>query len=364
MRPVVEALAAGSVAGGMDGAGAIGQTSDVSPPSVPPMRPFAMRLSSIVLLLILAMSQPLHAQSVSPYSVTVPVTDTGDAQRSAAFASALSQVLIRVAGGQDLRGKPGYDDALKNAAALVLHFQYARAATGISLSVDFEPGAVRHLVTQLGVVDSVSGRPPVLLMVRGSDGRLLDKDALASLANAAAARGCDVVYVDPANAPDPAKLDAADPATLVAINQQYHTGLVLLGSLHGGSADWTLVSGGKAQRWNDKAATEDTLMANAGNGMVDRIGRQLNVIGSTVNDEKFWVSGLASAMDYANVLNLLRNDPSVRSVATLGADNDGMLFEVKSGMPADALAANLAASGRVIRGEKHPDTDASLRWLH
>ncbi|WP_225563038.1 DUF2066 domain-containing protein [Rhodanobacter sp. DHG33] len=328
------------------------------------MRPFAMRLFSVVLLLGLVAWQPLRAQSASPYSVTVPVTDTSDAQRGDAFASALSQVLARVAGGQDLRGKPGYDDALKNAAALVLHFQYARAATGMSLSVDFEPGAVRHLVTQLGVVDSVSGKPPVLLMVRGSDGQLMDKAALASLASAAAARGYDVAYADPANAPDPAKVDAADPATLAAINQQYHTGLVLLGSLHNGSADWTLVSGGKSQRWNDKAATEDTLMANAGNGVVDRLGRQLNVIGSTVNDERLWVSGLASAMDYANVLNLLRNDPSVRSVATLGADNDGMLFEVKSVMPADALTANLAASGRLIRGDAHPDTDASLRWLH
>lgn len=351
----------------MDAAGAIGQTSIVFPPSVPPMRLSILRLLrpfSFVLLLGLAVSHPLHAQAASPYSVTVPVTDTSDAQRGDAFASALSQVLARVAGGQDLRGMTGYDDALKNAAALVLHFQYARAAGGLSLAVDFEPGAVRHLVNQLGVAGSVGGKPPVLLMVRGSDGQLLDKDALASLAGAAAARGYDVAYVDPANAPDPAKVDAADPDTLAAINQQYHTGLVLLGTLHGGSADWTLVSGGKAQRWSDKAATEDALMANAGNGVVDRIGQQLNVIGSTVNDEKLWVSGLASAMDYASLLNLLRSDPSVRSVATLGADDDGMLFEVKSAMPADALAANLAASGRVIRGAAHPDTDASLNWLH
>lgn len=323
-----------------------------------------LRLLPLVLLLGLAALPSLRAQSVSPYSVTVPVTDTSAAQRSAAFASALGQVLVRVAGGQDLRGKPGYDAALKNAAALVLHYQYARAASGMNLSVDFEPGAVRHLVTQLGVVESVGGRPPVLLMVRGSDGQLLDKDALASLAGAAAARGYGVAYVDPANAPDPAKVNAADPAVLAAINQQYHTGLVLLGSLHQGSADWTLVSGGNAQHWNAKAATEDALLANAGNAMIDRIGKQLNVIGSSVNDEKLWVSGLTSAMDYAGVLNLLRNDPSVRSVATLGADNDGMLFEVKSAMPADALAANLAASGRVIRGVAHPDTDASLQWLH
>lgn len=331
------------------------------------MRPSPMRLLrllSVALLLGCAALPPLHAQGASPYSVTVPVPDTSDTQRNDAFATALSQVLARVAGGQDLRGKAGYDDALKDAASLVRHFQYARAAAGMSLQVDFEPGAVRHLVTSLGVTGSVGARPPVLLMVRGSDGQLLDKAALAGLAGAAAARGYDVAYADPANAPDPAKVDAADPATLAAVNQQYHTGLVLLGSLHDGGADWTLVSGGKAQRWTDKAATEDALLANAGNGMADRIGRQLNVIGATVSDEKLWVSGLDSAMDYANLLNVLGADPSVRSVDTLGADNDGMLFEVKSAMPADALAANLAASGRLIRAPAHPGTDASLRWLH
>ena len=86
--------------------------------------------------------------------------------------------------------------------------------------------------------------------------------------------------------------------------------------------------------------------------------------GATVGDETFWVSGLDSAMDYANLLNVLRADPSVRSVATLGAENGGMLLLVKSAMPADALAANLAASGKLIRGPAHAGTDASLRWLH
>ena len=331
------------------------------------MRAFPMRLLrllSVVLLLGLAALPTLHAQGASPYSVTVPVTDTGDAQRGDAFATALGQVLARVAGGQDLRGKAGYDDALKNAAALVRHFQYARAAAGMSLTVDFEPGAVRHLVSTLGVVGSVGAKPPVLLLVRGSDGKLMDKTALAGLAAAAAARGYGVAYADPANAPDAAKVDAADPATLALINQQYHTGLVLLGKLDSGKADWTLLSGGKAQRWSDQAAGSDALLANAGNGMVDRIGKQLNVIGAAVGDEKLWVSGLHSAMDYAGLLYLLRADPSVRSVATLGAENGGMLLLVKSAMPADALAANLAASGKLIRGPAHAGTDASLRWLH
>lgn len=331
------------------------------------MRPSLLRLLLVSFALLvpgLAAWPAAHAQAVSPYSVTVPVSDTSDAQRADAFSGALAQVLTRVAGGQDLRGKPGYADALKNAAALVRRFQYARAAAGLSLSVDFEPGAVRHLVTQLGVTNAATGKPPLLVAVRGTDGVPLDQGALASLAGAVAARGYELAYATTAGALDADKLAAANPATLAAINQQYHTGLVLLGKLRDGGADWLLVAGGKVQRWSDKAATEDALLADAGTSAVDRISRQLNVVGASVNTLKLWVSGLDSAMDYANLVHILRTDPAVRSVITLGADDDGMLFQVKAAMPADALAANLAAGGRVIRAAAHAGTDASLRWLH
>ncbi|HEY8681714.1 MAG TPA: DUF2066 domain-containing protein, partial [Rhodanobacter sp.] len=145
---------------------------------------------------------------------------------------------------------------------------------------------------------------------------------------------------------------------------RYHTGLVLLGSVRNGHADWTLISGGQAQHWTGKGATEDALLGDAGSGMVDRLGKQLNVIGAGISDGKLWVSGLATAMDYVNLLATLRADPSVREVATLGAENGSVLLSVKASMPLSALAANLAAGGRLLQGETHEGADASLRWLH
>jgi hypothetical protein len=325
-----------------------------------------MRLSRLLiatLLLFLAALPPLRAQVAgSPYSVVVPVADTSDAQRDQAFASALGQVLTRVAGGQDLRGNAGYGDALGKAASMVQKFQYQRAATGLILDVEFEPGSVRRLVSKLGV-QSAGIKPPVLLLVQGNDGHLLDQAALASLATAAGARGTNVVYPD-SNPPDPAKVAAADPAALAAVNQQYHTGLVLLGKLRDGGADWTLISGGQAQRWNGQGASADALLGDAGNGMVDRIGKQLNVIGAGPSEGKLWVSGLDSAMDYANLVATLQDDPSVKQVLTLGAQNDGVLLYVKASVPMSGLAANLAAGGHLLlQGEPHPGADANLRWL-
>jgi hypothetical protein len=69
-------------------------------------------------------------------------------------------------------------------------------------------------------------------------------------------------------------------------------------------------------------------------------------------------------MDYASLLAVLRADPAVRQVTTLGAEDGGMLIGVKAGTPLDALAASLAAGGRMILGDAHPGADASLHWLH
>ncbi|MDW2983245.1 MAG: DUF2066 domain-containing protein [Rhodanobacter sp.] len=318
----------------------------------------------VTLLLVFAALPASHAQvASSPYAVVVPVADTSDAQRDQAFATALGQVLTRIAGGQDLRSNAGYADALGKAGSMVQKFQYQRAATGLVLDVEFEPGSVRRLVSRLGV-QSAGIKPPVLLLVQGSDGRLLDQAALASLASAAAARGTNVVYPD-GDLPDLARVAAADPAALVAVNRQYHTGLVLLGKLRDGGADWTLISGGQPQRWSDQGASADALLDDAGNGLVDRLGKQLNVIGAGPSEGKLWVSGLDSAMDYANLVAILQDDPTVKQVQTLGAQNSGVLLYVKASVPIGALAANLAAGGRLLlQGEPHPGADANLRWLH
>jgi hypothetical protein len=329
-----------------------------------------MRFSRLLLAFLLlgflapvSRAQVPGAAPASPYAVVVPVTDTSEAQRDQAFATALAQVLERVAGGQDLRSKPGYEDALKGAPGLVQQFQYQRAGSGIVLQVNFDPGAVRRLVAQIGV-PAAGVKPPVLVIVHGSDGSLLGKDALGALAQAAAARGYTLAYPDPSHVPDASAVASADPTALALITQRYRTGLILVGTLKGGSADWTLVSGGKPLPWSDQAVSADALLADAGSAMADRLAKQLNVIGAGISSGKLWVSKVESAQAYANLLAMLRANPVVRQVDTLAADNDGFLLGIKASMPPAALAASLAAGGRVIQGEPHAGADASLQWLH
>ena len=83
------------------------------------------------------------AVPANPYSATVPVAGTSDAQRNDAISAAFTQVLQQIS--------PGFvatPDMLGQASGYVRDFRYRRAASGsgLELQVDFDPGAVGRLV--------------------------------------------------------------------------------------------------------------------------------------------------------------------------------------------------------------------------
>lgn len=329
------------------------------------MRLPRLLIATFLFGLLLGVPPAGRGQTTSPYSVVVPVSDTSAAQRNQAFQAALGQVLVRVSGGQDLTTKPGYAEALQNAAGIVKQFQYQGSGSPptFTLTVAFDQGAVQRLVTQLGAT-TAGVRPPLLVAVSGSDGKLLDKDALGALGDAIGKHGYQVSYADPSQMPDLGKLAGADPAAMSAISRLYHTGLVLVGSLHPNGADWTLISGGQSQHWTTQGNNQGNLLADAGKDATDRLDQALNVISTTETSGKLWVSGLHSAMDYANLMATLRADPSVQTISTDSARDDGVLLSVKAGTSLSDLAANLTAGGRLMDGAAHDGADASLRWLH
>lgn len=137
-------------------------------------------LASAVAIAAVAQTAPLDdpgaATPANPYSVTVPVAGTSDAQRDAAIASALSQVLQTVS--------PGFSassDTLARASGYVRDFRYRRASGGgLELQVDFDPGAISRLLA------ASPGNP-----VAGTAG-----PAAATTAAAAAQGGSGDVWVD------------------------------------------------------------------------------------------------------------------------------------------------------------------------
>ena len=99
------------------------------------------------------------APGANPYSVTVPVAGTSDAQRDAAMSTALGQVLQQVS--------PGFaatPDVRAQASGYVRDFHYRRAVSGgLELQVDFDPGSIGRMVAQgqsgPGVGGVAAGQP-------------------------------------------------------------------------------------------------------------------------------------------------------------------------------------------------------------
>ncbi|MGH8147182.1 MAG: DUF2066 domain-containing protein [Rhodanobacteraceae bacterium] len=100
---------------------------------------------------------PPAAAPASPYSATVPVAGTSDAQRNTAIASALVQVLQQVSPGTSAN-----TDELAQASGYVRDFHYRRAASGngLELQVDFDPGAIGRLVAAAQAAATTAGATP------------------------------------------------------------------------------------------------------------------------------------------------------------------------------------------------------------
>ncbi|HEX5353647.1 MAG TPA: DUF2066 domain-containing protein [Rhodanobacteraceae bacterium] len=100
---------------------------------------------------------PAAVAQANPYSATVPVAGTSDDQRNTAIAVALTDVLQKLS--------PGFvasSDELSRASGYVRDFHYLRAATnsGLELQVDFDPGAIGHLIAANPAASTVAGAMP------------------------------------------------------------------------------------------------------------------------------------------------------------------------------------------------------------
>lgn len=331
-----------------------------------------MRIRYLLLPILLsglfcAAPRVAHAQA-APYHASVPVIDTSDAQRDHAISVALSMVLGEVA-GRDLTRQPGYADVLGKAPSYVLQYQYARAPAGAAapfvLDVSFDASAVRRLVAGMGVATWSGPQVPVVLQVQDVDGAMLGADAVAPLVQAANTHGVHVIGAD-AGTLDAAALQAGDAHALGDVGRQYHSGLILLGKLDAaGSADWTLVVGGKTDTWHSRDADTPRMLADAGGQLVTHLMQHFASGAEGGSDGTLWVSGVRSSADFAQLLGVLRADDAVSAVNVREAQGDGVLLDISTRIPLVAVVDELGAGGRVLPdATAQHGADASLRWLH
>ena len=235
-----------------------------------------------------------RARASGPFDAEVPVGSQNDAERDAAFARALAQVLAHLSGGRDAAALPGVGAELKRAEDYVTSYDYRQdqgvsAVTGAptfgtTLVVHFDPEQVQQMAADLGLPVWPEPRPKPVLWLAIDDGsgpRLVglgQANAARSILDRAKARGYQL-GLPAGNAAEQAAAGAiwrGDTAAIARISSRYSPPMQLIGKLSrkgaGWHADWILVDDGRVlSRWGNDDGDARRAMAAGADGAADAL---------------------------------------------------------------------------------------------
>lgn len=318
-------------------------------------------LSGIALFFALCASFAAQAQELDLYEGEVPVASQSEADRLAALPAALAQVLAKV-GGSGASGA-----ATQDAASLLQQYRYRQdmanvdgvARMRLHLIARFDRNAVQRLLDASGGVALPAQRPQPILWLAiddGSGARIVSQDAapaVAPLTSRAVQRGLrvrlpsydeqDRGIVIPRDIPS-GETYSVDTAT------QRYGGPALIGWLRRGEggwvADWRLRDGQTdVSRWRSQDAQAAVVLAAGADGAADALAQRYSqmVMSGPAGRYRVVVQGLSGAADYARVMDVLKRQPIVRSIAPVSLAGERLELDV-------ALSAGVEGLARLLRG--------------
>ena len=327
------------------------------------MRSSIRALMTVVFLLVLAVATA-GAQTLGPYEGEVPVASQSEADRSAALAQALSQVLRK-------RGGPAADAiSLQevDAAALLQQYRYRQQV----VNIDGVPGVQLYLIAgfnQAGVqallgTDAGGGwaiqRPQPILWLAiddGSGARIVSQAAAAAVAplTTRALQHGMTVRLPAYDAQDQATIIARDLAGQetwsVDTATQRYGGPALIGWMRRGAdgwvADWRLRDGGmELGHWRSLDPQSSVVLASGADGAADILAQRAArpAFSGVAGRYPIVIEGLAKAADYARVVSLLQRQPIVREVTPRRLAGTRLELEMELSAGVEGLAQLLRGS--------------------
>ncbi len=302
------------------------------------------------------------------YTAEVAVRGQGEAEREAAFARGLAQVLGKLSGDRQAASQPGVGRELRRAGEYVSHYDYRQDETVTSsgsptyrtmLVVQFQDSAVDALAATLGIPVWPQPRPKPVLWLAIDDGsgpRLvgLSKSAVArSVLDRAIQRGYRL-GLPSGSAAEQAAVGAiwrGDTAAVARASQRYNPPMQLVGKLYrdggGWTADWIFVDRGRVlARWSESGADARSVMATGADGAADALTKRYAKRSAVGPAGTYAVTfqGLDSADDYIRLSGYLQGLAVVRGIKPLTANADGVVLELE-------LLTGLAGLKRMAEGD-------------
>lgn len=329
-----------------------------------------MRLSPrrclLVLVLLLSVGSAA-AQELDLYEGEAPVQGQDAAEREAALAQALAQVVVKLTGIRGAAADPRIRAELRRAPELARQFRYRQdldvsGGTPVYLQylvARFDPAGLEAMLAEAGLPVWPAPRPRLHLWLVIDDGRgprlvgAAQANAVRALSRRAEERGIRVTLpaADETNAE--LALRAAwrgEAEALAALAERHGSAPLLLGRLArsgtGWSVEWTLREGGsEVARWS--ASHEDARLAlsDGADGAVDALGRRYAdlLASGPPGSYEIVVHGLRSGEDYLRLMGYLDTLAIVRSAAPLQARDDSLRLRLE-------LAAGLEGFRRLVAG--------------
>lgn len=288
------------------------------------------------------------------FETEVVVASQLPAQRSAAFREALSEVLVRVAGGSSVLDSEPARSMLEEPAALVQQYRYYTRPESeppvLLMWVRFDADGIRRGLQQQGMSYwGGSERPDTLVWLAVEDrGRRYvvaaddDSDVRRQIELAARQRGVPIVF-PLMDLEDQSRARFSDIwggffDNVLQASQRYNPQAVLIGRLNrsasgGWSSRWHLQVGGKPSAWSGSSQALAELAQQGIDDSADILAAQFAAAGSSLGagSVRIAIAGVDTLADYA------RTDAYL---AALSSVSDLQLFEVDGSTLRYALRLN------------------------
>lgn len=328
----------------------------------------SMRLITSLTAFVLLLSATVSfAQDLTLYEHSIAVEDDSDQSLVSARREAMEAVLVKVSGSRDVLASDGIDTALRDAETYTSRYGF-QAGSGadagqLYLWAAFDPVAIDALLAGSGQSQWRGSRPDTLVwlvtdtgterIIEGANG---DTALLQSLRQDAAERGLKVL-VPLFDLQDQRAITASDlwgdfPQAVTAASARYPAGVVLVGRMQPQGdnwiGNWTVYQGGGRQDWENRAASQQALVASAMQYHADRLSAVYAGpadIGTAAGSTVLQVSGITSLQDYLRVSAYLQNLGAVASARPLSMSGDRVEFNLNLDGSVQGLQRVLSLEG-------------------
>jgi hypothetical protein len=303
-------------------------------------------LAGLLLLLPLA-----GAATQALFESEVVVRDQTPGVRAGAFRTALSEVLVRVAGDQSVLTSEPALALLASPDRLVQQYRYfteqARTPPALKLWVRFDGDAIRRSLQKQGLAYWGGERPDTLVWLAVEDrGKryIVSADGVSDVHHqverAARQRGIPILF-PLMDLEDQSRVRFTDIwggffDKVFAASERYHLPAVLIGRLHrspsgGWSSSWHLEVAGRPNAWSDSRQQLEELSRQGIEDVADILAARFAVASNGFNAQttRITVSGVETLAAYARIDQYLSSLTSVSSARVSTVSPTGVTYELQ-----------------------------------